>query len=157
MKSQEQEIEELAKELYKHGKIQVDTEQGGIDWKITFKHHAETIIKLGYRKSSSQLVCLDEEKIGKFFWNFCNDNPSRDYNKPENMTILLRAICKQFGTQPSLLTQKGLTLEVLDFINDVLSGINYLESQKQDYGFGKDRLRSKAEAIKSAIDGKEGK
>ena len=73
------------------------------------------------------------------------------------MTILLRAICKQFGTQPSLLTQKGLTLEVLDFINDVLSGINYLESQKQDYGFGKDRLRSKAEAIKSAIDGKEGK
>lgn len=59
-------------------------------------------IKFAIEQSKPEaLVPMDELRIGKFFWSFCNDNPQRDYNKPENMTILLRAICSKFGTPPA--------------------------------------------------------
>lgn len=35
----------------------------------------------------------------------------------------------------------------LDYMKDVESGIKYLEQSNKDYGYGKDRLRSKAQAI----------
>jgi hypothetical protein len=46
----------------------------------------------------------------------------------------------------------GLSGLITDYIDDVESGINYLEQQKQDYGYGKERLREKAKAIRALIE-----
>lgn len=70
--TKDKEIEELAKALYENGKIQVDTEQGGIDWKTTFKYHAETIIKMGYsRHPASGLTIHNIEPIKELLKYCC--------------------------------------------------------------------------------------
>ena len=82
------------------------------------------------------------------------------FNDLKINTRLPKISCRSIAETLALLgysrtPKPEMTVELIelitDYLKDVESGIKYLEISKQDYGYGKERLRNKAQVIHTAM------
>ncbi len=97
----------------------------------------------------------DSEGIKKHFEaNMLDGEDVKDCGKAMLSAEFVLEYLQEYYTVPN----EGLSEETLalikDYISDVEGGIRYLELNKQDYGYGKDRLREKSKSLLSALENK---
>ena len=100
-------------------------------------------------KAKKESPYKDEHSVG------CDDRDCMGFVERTIAYTTMKSAIEAWNTRhPSPIVSR-VTEKIIDFINDTLSGIKYLEEQEQDYGFGKERLREKAQAILSLLKQKE--